>query len=42
MCVAPHAGAWIEIEEEDIRVDEQQVAPHAGAWIEIHPMCPRS
>ena len=33
--VAPHAGAWIEM---DIRKGMQNiviVAPHAGAWIEI-------
>ena len=33
--VAPHAGAWIEIETAQGEVRGQTVAPHAGAWIEI-------
>ncbi len=33
--VAPHAGAWIEIDRvEEIHADVD-VAPHAGAWIEM-------
>ncbi len=34
-CVAPHAGAWIEIQSGLIRFNPKNVAPHAGAWIEI-------
>ena len=33
--VAPHAGAWIEIQEAKAAFEEGLVAPHAGAWIEI-------
>ena len=33
--VAPHAGAWIEIERERKIEWLENVAPHAGAWIEI-------
>ena len=33
--VAPHAGAWIEIDVEYRDSDGAAVAPHAGAWIEI-------
>ena len=33
--VAPHAGAWIEIQRGDGVVMAWSVAPHAGAWIEI-------
>ena len=34
--VAPHPGAWIEIEaRRRIRRHEGAVAPHPGAWIEI-------
>ena len=32
--VAPHAGAWIETEDDGIKTDGGGVAPHAGAWIE--------
>ncbi len=32
--VAPHAGAWIETEEEHKYGFDEGVAPHAGAWIE--------
>ena len=34
--VAPHAGAWIEIQASAAMGAENEVAPHAGAWIEIH------
>ena len=33
--VAPHAGAWIEINIRNAIGLLQYVAPHAGAWIEI-------
>ena len=33
--VAPHAGAWIEMVDEDYSYRKAKVAPHAGAWIEI-------
>ena len=33
--VAPHAGAWIEIDRFDLFNVGARVAPHAGAWIEI-------
>ena len=33
--VAPHAGAWIEIKENEAQGAKYAVAPHAGAWIEI-------
>ena len=33
-CVAPHAGAWIETEDEGFDDHVLSVAPHAGAWIE--------
>ena len=33
--VAPHVGAWIEIDYEENRRAERYVAPHVGAWIEI-------
>ena len=33
--VAPHAGAWIEINSSKRSETLQTVAPHAGAWIEI-------
>ena len=33
--VAPHAGAWIEINEAQPLKTVMLVAPHAGAWIEI-------
>ena len=33
--VAPHAGAWIEIEHRQLCIPCHHVAPHAGAWIEI-------
>ena len=35
MNVAPHAGAWIEIQGHKDKQAYQGVAPHAGAWIEI-------
>ena len=35
MCVAPLAGAWIEISGEMQQEKESGVAPLAGAWIEI-------
>ena len=33
--VAPHWGAWIEIQCERITGVAEIVAPHWGAWIEI-------
>ena len=33
--VAPFAGAWIEIREDEEGVPAARVAPFAGAWIEI-------
>ena len=33
--VAPFAGAWIEIDLQDIMLVKNYVAPFAGAWIEI-------
>ena len=33
--VAPHAGAWIEINIDPKHFNLIKVAPHAGAWIEI-------
>ena len=35
LCVAPHAGAWIEINDVALSTGSIPVAPHAGAWIEI-------
>ena len=36
--VAPHAGAWIEIEGDESKMTfTDPVAPHAGAWIEMVP-----
>ena len=37
--VAPHMGAWIEIDEFYFEEHTYNVAPHMGAWIEIrlHP-----
>ncbi len=32
--VAPHAGAWIETQQENDDMAGDKVAPHAGAWIE--------
>ena len=40
--VAPHVGAWIEIQEGDSKADLHSVAPHVGAWIEIAPLSPSS
>ena len=34
MCVAPHAGAWIETTSRACCQKPRSVAPHAGAWIE--------
>ena len=34
-CVAPFAGAWIEIRETFTIKEGYAVAPFAGAWIEI-------
>ena len=34
-CVAPLAGAWIEINELEVIIETAEVAPLAGAWIEI-------
>ena len=33
--VAPHWGAWIEIDFGRKHHDQEQVAPHWGAWIEM-------
>ena len=33
--VAPHEGAWIEIDEPSAAQGVSPVAPHEGAWIEI-------
>ena len=33
--VAPHGGAWIEIDGPSGRRERARVAPHGGAWIEI-------
>ena len=33
--VAPHTGAWIEINAADSEFRPASVAPHTGAWIEI-------
>ena len=35
MSVVPHAGTWIEIENDDIKNKVTSVVPHAGTWIEI-------
>ena len=35
--VAPHWGAWIEIQMLNIALSRFKVAPHWGAWIEITP-----
>ncbi len=34
ICVAPHAGAWIETKPGAGYHNRYTVAPHAGAWIE--------
>ena len=34
-CVAPYAGAWIEILAMERFREAADVAPYAGAWIEI-------
>ena len=33
--VAPHWGAWIEIDIKEAVMVDETVAPHWGAWIEI-------
>ena len=33
--VAPHVGAWIEIQVIGYKSFDIKVAPHVGAWIEI-------
>ena len=33
--VAPHMGAWIEMQTHTKRMLATNVAPHMGAWIEI-------
>ncbi len=33
--VAPHVGAWIEIQSNVANESYMTVAPHVGAWIEI-------
>ena len=35
--VAPHVGAWIEIDATLESVQSFAVAPHVGAWIEMSP-----
>ena len=35
MTVAPHAGAWIEMDKCYLNREKSIVAPHAGAWIEM-------
>ena len=35
-CVAPYAGAWIEISIYQLWYNVGLVAPYAGAWIEIY------
>ena len=35
--VAPHWGAWIEINPRRVCLCASPVAPHWGAWIEISP-----
>ena len=35
-CVAPFAGAWIEINGKSYATKYVAVAPFAGAWIEIN------
>ena len=37
--VAPHWGAWIEIQKDDAHGTQRYVAPHWGAWIEIPWPC---
>ena len=39
MNVAPHMGAWIEIDKEDNWRIKDDVAPHMGAWIEMKLEC---
>ena len=44
--VAPHTGAWIEIDIKGFVLSVVHVAPHTGAWIEIAsatglPLSPR-
>ena len=34
--VAPHVGAWIEIDQYSASIWAVNVAPHVGAWIEIY------
>ena len=41
LCVAPYAGAWIEMNVFDVSdFNQLQVAPYAGAWIEIIAVIP--
>ena len=40
--VAPHGGAWIEIDLQLCDNIPADVAPHGGAWIEIYPIVPQS
>ena len=40
-CVAPFAGAWIEINKLTEVNSALSVAPFAGAWIEIEKECVR-
>ena len=42
LAVAPHAGAWIEIQRISLVAVQSFVAPHAGAWIEISATWRRS
>ncbi len=34
--VAPHVGAWIEMQHPSLKKSSGNVAPHVGAWIEIN------
>ena len=35
LAVAPHWGAWNEIDDMPLDAAQCRVAPHWGAWIEI-------
>ncbi len=39
--VAPHVGAWIEINESSNSQVIRYVAPHVGAWIEMIMTLPK-
>ena len=40
LAVAPHWGAWIEMQWPHCRSGSRSVAPHWGAWIEINSASP--